>query len=271
MEAIESEFVPLAIHNNKPGADAEVLELYGEAAWNNPVLRFFGHDGKELLPRRDRVWREHEVSARMIAALEAAGRAVPGYLRLAAEETDPGALERAVFAMACFWKGEASLGGLAGVKSTRAGFLEGREVVEVRYDPRALEFQSLVREAKKLGCLEAVYVDDEKRLGLAKNGVGERAGRLVEDVEDAPASDQLYHLGRSPLRFLPLTAFQAMRVNSALESGRDVHGLLSPRQVGLLARVKAKLALEGRAFEGMTRPTRREDLASYAIELEKRL
>jgi hypothetical protein len=237
----------------------------------NPVLRFFGPDGKELLPRRDRLWKEHEVAARMTAALESAGRAAPGYLKLAAEEVEPTSLARAVFAMACFWKGEAALGGLAGVKATRAGFLDGREVVEVRYDPRALELATLLREAKKLGCLEAVYLEDERQLEIGRNAVGERAIRMDEEVEDAPASDQLYHLGRSPLRFLPLTALQATRVNSAIESGTDVQRLLSPRQVKLLARVKAKLSVDGSAFDGLKRPARTEELSSYASELEKRL
>src|SRR6187401_3636489 len=38
VEAIETEFIPLAIHNNKGGHDAEILRRFNEAAWNNPVV-----------------------------------------------------------------------------------------------------------------------------------------------------------------------------------------------------------------------------------------
>ena len=39
VEAIETYFIPLAIYNNKGGHDGEVLLMYNEPAWNNPVVR----------------------------------------------------------------------------------------------------------------------------------------------------------------------------------------------------------------------------------------
>lgn len=53
--SIERDFVPLLIHNNKPGKDAEVLAAYGEPAWNFQVVRFLNADGEDIIERRDRV------------------------------------------------------------------------------------------------------------------------------------------------------------------------------------------------------------------------
>jgi hypothetical protein len=44
-------FVPVAIFNNHPGADAEIPAPYNGPLWNNPVVRFLGSDGAELLPK----------------------------------------------------------------------------------------------------------------------------------------------------------------------------------------------------------------------------
>jgi hypothetical protein len=51
VELIADQFVAAAIFNNHPGADAEILRRYGEPSWNNPVMRFLGADGVELLPK----------------------------------------------------------------------------------------------------------------------------------------------------------------------------------------------------------------------------
>ena len=52
VEAIETQFTPLLIHNNKPGRDAEVLKRFGEPAWNYQVVRFLDPAGKDIIPRR---------------------------------------------------------------------------------------------------------------------------------------------------------------------------------------------------------------------------
>jgi len=152
IDTIENEFVPLAIHNNKPGRDREILERYNEPAWNNPVLRFLDGRGQDLLPRRGRIWSTGDVAPRLVAALRAAGRDVPGYLRLAAAETGTKETESAHFAMHCFWVGEARLGAIDGVLTTRAAWMEGHEIVEVIFDPHVVDYDSLVRNALKLEC-----------------------------------------------------------------------------------------------------------------------
>lgn len=246
IEAIETEFVPVAIHNNKAGEDREVLERFGEPSWNNPVVRFVDHRGRDLIPRADGVWSTHGIAHRMTLALKAAGRPAPDYLAWAVKETS--SFDRATFAMHCYWSGEACLGDIPGVLKTRAGWLGGREVVEVDFDAQVLTEAKLRQLATNRGCGELVA--------------------NAKHARDAGDSDQKYHLKRSKLRYLPLTPLQAARVNAALGAGRSPLPWLSPRQRvlhDLLLRAgTAKLA-------GLSRPNAVHELASYENELRQRL
>ena len=99
VDLVENEFVPLAIKNNVPGADAAVLAEYKEPTWNNPVVRYFGADGTELISRKDRVWDEPAVIARTAAALEAAKVERPGYFDLLVTENTATKTNEALFSM----------------------------------------------------------------------------------------------------------------------------------------------------------------------------
>ena len=62
-------------------ADTRILKRFKEPAWNFQVVRFIGADGKDIIPRKDRVWTKKGVAARMVAALKKAGRPVPPDLK----------------------------------------------------------------------------------------------------------------------------------------------------------------------------------------------
>ena len=79
--AIEEEFIPVLVYNNRPGRDAEILARYDEPAWNYQVIRFLDGSGNDFIPRKDRVWTVRGVALRMIEALEALGREAPLPLR----------------------------------------------------------------------------------------------------------------------------------------------------------------------------------------------
>ncbi len=82
VKAIETEFIPMLVYNNRnSGMDRELLERYKEPAWNYQVIRFLDADGRDIIPRRDRVWSLDAVAARMVTALTAAKRPVPQYLK----------------------------------------------------------------------------------------------------------------------------------------------------------------------------------------------
>ena len=84
-EAIENEFVPVLIYNNK-SSDAGMLKRFNEPSWNNPVVRYLDANGKDVIPRADGQWATGNVARQMIAALKASKRKVPNSLILAAME-----------------------------------------------------------------------------------------------------------------------------------------------------------------------------------------
>jgi hypothetical protein len=192
--AVEAEFVPLLIHNNKPGKDAEARERFSEPAWNFQVIRFLDGQGTDVIPRKDQVWDTGGVAARMIATLKRAGRPIPGYLQLLADES-AAPLEKAVFSMSCFWTGEMVLGQLDGVISTEAGFLAGREVVMVEYAPSILSASKLMATAQQQGCQQVTI-------------------NTKEEYTKAPTSDQKRQIMGTYAAKLPLTPSQATKVNA---------------------------------------------------------
>lgn len=234
VDAIESEFVPLAILNNAAGADREVLERYGEPAWNNPVVRFLDARGRDLIPRQKNVYSAHAIASRMVASLEAAGRPVPRYLRVARAEARARAGRRATFATHCYWEGEACLGDLEGVIASRAAWMGGREVVQVTYDPQVLSFGALVTAARERGCSDRVFAHDPEQAAAARGVFGAAAVAPATALRAAGADDQKYYLRRSPLRALDLSELQSLRANAALARGEDPTPWLSPRQRGAL-------------------------------------
>ena len=271
VEAIESEFVAVAIYNNRPGRDAEILGRYQEPAWNYPVMRFVDASGADILPRRDRIWDAAGVAHRLVEALRAAGREPPGYLLLAAAESGPGGRAKGTFAMHCYWEGEARLGRLEGVLGTRPGWLEGNEVVEVTYDPGVLSYEQLLRSAQRLDCASKVYAHEQAQLEIARRLAGPAAARIEAPATEAKSSDRKYALNQTPLRYLPLTPMQATKVNAELHGGRDPGHWLTPRQQAMLVAIEGALEADPGALDGLEQPESREALAAYEDDLRSRL
>jgi len=210
VEAIETEFTPLLIHNNAPGADAQVLKLFGEPAWNYQVVRFLDAGANDLIPRKDQVWTTGPLAERMVTSLRQAGRAVPPYLELLAAEHSPN-LKQAVFAMYCFWTGEMELGKIEGVITTEAGFMSGHEVTLVRYDPEVITLTALIAEAAKVRCANAVWVP-EGDLPMA-TASRLKAG-VISGYQTAPVADQKKQLQGTAAAGLSLQGAQATKVNA---------------------------------------------------------
>lgn len=219
--AIERCFVPVLVYNNRP-EDEAILDRFDEPAWNNPVVRFLDGQGKDLIPRQDGVYDSHSLVKRMLAALTAAKNPIPTWLALAELELDPSARGTIVFDTACFWEGEGKLGGIAGVVETYAGFLEGREVVAVKFVRARTDVKELIQQAFALECVSRVHVD-EPDLEVARAAQSGKVVALAGAVRRAPDSDQKHELKRSQYanRFESLTEAQRARVNAALFQGQD--------------------------------------------------
>ena len=78
--------MPLLVINNKRGRDAEILKRFKEPAWNYQVVRFLDADAKDIIPRKDRVWKTQALAARMVEALAKHGRKTPAELQKIAKE-----------------------------------------------------------------------------------------------------------------------------------------------------------------------------------------
>ncbi|MDX6766558.1 MAG: VPGUxxT family thioredoxin-like (seleno)protein, type 2 [Candidatus Methylacidiphilales bacterium] len=231
VRAVEQHFVPLLIPNNQPGGDAEVLRRYDEPSWNYQVVRFIDAEGRDLIPRKDRVWTTPELATRMVASLEKAGRdADDGLRRLAGlrlsgkagkteKATPDRGRERVAFAQACFWTGEMRLGQIEGVVRTEAGFFQGREVTLVEYQPDAISLGDLVREALARQCAESIFVASESQKKAALEAAeGRSVGLLDASYLRAPESDQKKQIQGTSAEGRVLTADQATKVNAFIRS-----------------------------------------------------
>lgn len=228
VEAIQSEFTPLLVHNNKGGADAAVLKRFGEPSWNYQVVRFLNAEAEDIIPRKDKVWDTGGIAQRMITTLMKAKRPVPGYLSLLANEHSAG-LKQAVFAMHCFWTGEMELGKMEGVIMTEAGFMAGREVTAVRYDPSVISLPQLIAAAEKVQCANAVWIPaaDFENAKASRLSIGPISGYRA-----APLSDQKKQLGGTAAERLTLSAAQATKVNAWIRvAPKKAVSFLAPSQI----------------------------------------
>jgi len=237
-DAAESLFVPLAVYNNIKGDDERTLRSFKEPAWNNPVVRIITHDRKPLATRVAEDYTVGGLASAMVAALKKTGSEVPAYLVLLAEEcaARKQGLKRATFAMHCFWEGEGALGDVNGVITTMPGFLDKKEVVEVEFDPRLVDYKALVSKAQSLDCASHVFARDDDQRRVAKGLAGPAVVRT--DVAIRPDKQPKYYLSKTVYRHIPMTPLQASRINAAIGRKQSPDNYLSPGQLRLLASIR---------------------------------
>ncbi len=228
VDAIETLFVPVAIYNNIKGHDEKVLKTFCEPAWNNPVVRIMKADQTELTARLSGKYETRDLVASMIDALRQEGTDIPGYLAVLNEELQAVRPQVATFGMYCFWTGEAAFGKIHGVLSTRPGFKNGSEVVQVVFDPSVINYEQLVKTAKESRCAERVYAHDDRQNRIAQAMFDGTTFRTDPDVR--PDSEPKYYMSHTPWKYVPLTPLQSARINSAIRDGQDPHIWVSPRQ-----------------------------------------
>jgi hypothetical protein len=269
VEAIEDHFVPVLVYNNKKGVHEQTLNHFKEPSWNNPVARFLAADESDLIPRKDRVWHTQPMASRMVAALNAAKRQAPDFLKSLADQKPK--LKRATFAMHCYWEGEGRLGGITGVANTRSAWVDGLEVVELIYDPKQVEYSTLLENALSFKCASKVFAHDQSQLQAAKKAVGKKAVMHTGKSRVAKVSDQKYYLRNTPgLKQLPLTQYQSTKVNSALMSKSDIASLLSPRQIATFKKITKILKSDSKnSLSKFVFPEDDSKLAAYQAELDK--
>lgn len=217
VEAIETFFVPVCIYNNKGGKDVEALKTFGEPAWNNPVVRIVRPDFKDIVLRMPNFNSSHQLVNGMRTALDLTGTAAPRYLELLEEEllARETGLETATFSMHCFWSGEGAFGDIAGVVETEPGFQDGKEVVQVQFNPALVSKTDLEKKTTPKG------------IAACSKNDGFRSDR-----------EPKYYLAQTDCKFVPMTSLQACRANSLVGKSQSPDELLSPRQLALLKKIK---------------------------------
>ncbi len=232
VEAIETFFVPLCIHNNKGGADKKALKYFREPSWNNPVVRIVSDDLKDLIPRIAGQYSKAALVHGMVQALQKRPRqAVPLYLELLDKELQArkSGLTTTYFAMYCFWAGEKEIGDMQGVYSTTAGYMDGKEVVKVEYNPLEVSYFALLQAANDVHCGDEVYSNRSSEIRIAKQTLGTRKAHPASGFK--PDKTPKYYLNKTPYRYVRMTALQACRANSRLAKGMHCENLFSPGQL----------------------------------------
>jgi len=237
VEAIETYFVPIAIYNNKPGADAKILQKFNEPSWNNPVARIISHtDEKDIIKRLNGKYDLISLVDFISKGMLESNQLIPEYLNIMQSEYSTSNLRETHLSMFCFWTGEKVLGDLDGIVETKAGFMNNSEVVKVKYDVDKINEQDLLAFASKKKCADAVYSDDQRIIKAAKkeNIRTAKNGKFRADKESK------YYLYNSPYRAVPMTHLQTLKVNTALSKRMPIEEFLSPRQLELAEMIQQK-------------------------------
>jgi hypothetical protein len=231
VEAIETYFVPLAIYNNKGGSDGKILRKFNEPSWNNPVSRILDPNSEKDITKRlnGKYDLAHLISFISNGIIES-GQLIPNYLDLLYQEESSVDLRETHLSMYCFWSGEKNLAGLQGVVATRSGYMNGTEVVKVKYDAGKVSEDKLISFASQQKCADAIYTNDKREEKVAKKLKikTKREGKFRADREPK------YYIYKSKYRYLPMTNLQALKVNAALSKQVSPNEYLSPRQLELL-------------------------------------
>ncbi len=235
VEAIETYFVPLAIYNNKRGADGAILRKFDEPSWNNPVSRIIDPNSeKDITKRLNGKYDMANLVSFISNGIIESGQLIPEYLDLLYKEVTAVDLRETHLSMYCFWSGEKNLGSLDGVVSTNAGFMDGTEVVKVKYDASKVSEEKLILFAQEQRCADAIYTNDKREEKIAKkyNILTKNEGAFKADREPK------YYIYKSEFRHLPMTNLQALKVNTAISKQISPVEYLSPRQLELLQLIK---------------------------------
>ncbi len=225
VEAIESYFIPLCIFNNIKGKDAEVLKLFSEPSWNNPVVRIVDADLKPVVQRLSNNYSSFALVSKINASLIKLGIRIPEYLNLLESELKAytNGVEHATIGMYCFWTGEKIYGAIPGVVSTTAGFMNGSEVVEITYNPTETNLNELISSGKKNKAADKLFTENPNAVSI--NLPKEKKGIFTSDPETK------YYLYNSDYKYIPMTPLQTARANSLLGSGKSCESILSPGQL----------------------------------------
>lgn len=219
VEAIENEFVPLAIYNNAEGEDRRILNKFNEQAWNNPVVRFIDKDGGDLVPKLEFSLDPFLLHEKMEKVILLNNKQVPLYFELLKDELKIlyGTSKITYYETPCFWSGETSMIQNHMVLTTEAGWIGHKEVVKIHYDPA----KGSLKELDNYAIHQGFYLINNP-------------DKYKKDVNPQ------YYLKGSVFGLLPLSFVQRSVLNYTIPYKKDVASekYLSPLQYELLLKYR---------------------------------
>ncbi|MCH9649426.1 MAG: hypothetical protein K0U98_14385 [Deltaproteobacteria bacterium] len=136
----------------------------------------------------------------------------------------------ATFSMYCYWTGEATLGRVPGVLSSRIGHFAGREIVQVDFDPEVTDLVELTEALKRKKSFYGLLVPDEEARDSAQSllepGDVEVVGGKARFIEPKHSLRTRY----PEIYALDLTEQQAIALNSWSYFGGPMPQVLTPEQ-----------------------------------------
>jgi hypothetical protein len=224
VEFIENEFIPLAIFNNRPGKDSDIIALYNEPSWNNPVAHFTDALGKDIIPKLANNYQPLSMYNKLIEVLNKLGKPIPKYAMLLGEDLKMkyGNLKTTFYETPCFWSGETTLALQPAVKYTEAGKIGIAEVVKVYFD----NSQVSIEELNNLAIEEGFFpIDNHEHYKIDKS--------------------PQYYISKSSFRFLPLSKAQRAQINVAIPYKKQPMEFLSPKQVVMYQNISTGIEITG--------------------------
>ncbi len=209
VEAIENEFIPLVIFNNRTGKDAEILKKYDEPSWNNPVTYFVDNNGNAIIPKLANNYHPLALYRKMVKVIQKVRGKIPVYIATLGNDLklNYGYTRETIYETPCFWSGETTLAQHPAVITTLAGWIHGDEVVKVHYDPE----KGMLNDLNNYALAQGFFLIDNHET-------------FVED------KDPQYYLKQSNFSSLPLSMAQRTKINYAIPYKQHPEEYLSPTQ-----------------------------------------
>ncbi len=141
------------------------------------------------------------------------------------------AFKTATFSMYCYWTGEATLGRVPGILSSRIGHMSGAgEIVQVDYDPGQVNLAELVSALKRQGSFYAFIARDENEASEAKRVLSVREIKISQANPHFIDSKHSLRVRYPELLKFDLTEEQAIKLNSWAYFGGKMPDVLTAAQ-----------------------------------------
>ena len=109
--------------------------------------------------------------------------------------------------------------------------MEGREVVEIEYNPEIIDYENLLVAANEARCADHVFVGDNTQSQEASKAIGEN--RVSETGKFRLDSEPKYYLSKTHYQYVPMTKMQQTKANVLVAQRKSPKAILSPRQIEL--------------------------------------